>query len=109
MALLIIALSFLPMRAKLELHIEGSARSHYAAHLLAFFGLTLGVAAALHRTEDVVWRSVALCCAFGVTLEVIEHMIFHAPFEGRDVFVDCVAALAAGCLFGVVRRWRSSV
>jgi hypothetical protein len=108
MALLIIALSFLPVRAKLDLHIEGSARSHYAAHLLAFFVLTMGVAAALHRTEDVVWRSVALCCAFGVTLEVIEHLIFHSPFEGRDVFIDCVAACAAGCVFVLLRRWRRS-
>jgi hypothetical protein len=106
MALLIIALSFLPMRAKMDLHIEGSARSHYAAHLLAFFVLTLGVATALRRTEDVVWRSVSICCAFGVTLEAMEHLVFHAPFEGSDVFMDCVAALAAGCVFGILRRWR---
>jgi hypothetical protein len=96
--LAVILLSFIPPADKQALHTRG--RFHSLGHLLIFSLLAF---LAIRASPSI--RAQKLVCiglmAFGFGLELAEHLVFLAPLEWKDVFVDAVG-IAAGTYIAIL-------
>ena len=102
--MLIVSLSLVPLKVKLHLGTMG--RWHNAGHFLVFFVATLLAC----RMVNGVYAK--LLCCMGVagvafTMEWVEKIGYHIPYEWRDIRFDCTGILC-GILLMVLPSMMSS-
>jgi hypothetical protein len=90
--------SFLPIGDKYLLHTRG--RFHFWGHLLAFFVVAY-IAARISRSTYTRVLLFLGSLAFGLGIEVGEHLVFGSVLEWKDVLVDSLGVVG-GTLIAVV-------
>jgi hypothetical protein len=99
---LIALLSFLPFREKQLLHTKGPL--HLWFHFAAF-----GTAAVLLGRHGRSMRHslhlILTTIAFGLSIEMGEHLLFRGPLEWVDVLADSAAAILGALAVGIGRHF----
>ena len=82
--------------------------AHRALHFLAFSGATLLLLLA-SRTRRQKLQSAGFTLLLGLTLEWLQHLIYHNEMEWHDVRDDALATLLALLLYWLASIFRSAV
>lgn len=75
-------------------HPPSWAALHRQMHWLVFAGLTMLLIFIARSLLDAIWRSMG-SVLLGVTLECLQHLIYHTEFEWRDAGDDTLATVVA--------------
>ncbi len=100
--LVISGFSLLPMRLKVALGFDRNLVAHLASHLIAFAILAAALRFAVRR--DHAWRALGIAAVVGVALEVLEHVVYGAPLESRDMALDFAAACVGTALATLMQQ-----
>jgi hypothetical protein len=88
--MLIVSLSLVPLKVKF--HLGTTGRWHNAGHLVMFFVATVLAC----RMVNSVYSKLAGCVGLvgiAFTMEWVEKVSYHIPYEWRDVRFDCTGIL----------------
>jgi hypothetical protein len=88
--MLIVSLSLVPLKVKF--HLGTTGRWHNAGHLFMFFVATFLACRMVNNVYSKLTGCVALV-GVAFTMEWVEKVSYHIPYEWRDVRFDCTGIL----------------
>ena len=97
------SLAMAPLSVKQYLHTVG--HWHSAGHSLAFFVTALFLLWNA-RGLNSEWRRFIVAVSLAFLMELLENIVYHAPFEWYDILFDLTGIVTAWVLTSVIRSGR---